>query len=476
MLSRLRLACALVALCLSAARAQSPDTPPSRQLHAWLDAFNAADSASLQQFPLSAEIGRLNANQALGFRFATGGFELRKTEESSATRMVGLLQERASDHFARCTIEVDAEEPHRVTRLELRAIPRPAEFAIPRLSEPALIAALRSRMDSDVAADRFAGVVLLAKNGKPIFAEAYGLADREKQVANSLTTRFRIGSMNKMFTATSILQLAQAGKLKLDDPLDRFLPDYPNKNLASKVTIHHLLTHTGGTGDFFGPEFAAHRLETRTLQDYVTLFGTRDVAFEPGSKWAYSNYGFLLLGLVVEKAAGVSYYDYVRDHIYTPAGMTGTSSQPEAEVVPDRSIGYMRVAGKWQRNTDTLPYRGTSAGGGYSTAEDFLRFANAIAGHTLLNASYTDLLTTGTVDAPGGQKYAYGFGDFRSDGVRFFGHSGGAPGMNGDLRIYPESGYTVVALANMDPPAAGRITEFVGNRLTTTQLPSTPRD
>jgi D-alanyl-D-alanine carboxypeptidase len=462
---RISVACTLLVLCLSTGQAQSPDSPAARQLRAWLDAFNNGDAASLEQFPLAIEVGRLTANQALRFRFTTGGFELRKTEESTATRLVGLLQERASDHFARFTIEVDAGEPHRVSRLELRAIPRPPEFAISPLGEAALIAALRSRMDAEVAADRFAGVVMLARNGKPLFAEAYGLADREKKIASTLETRFRIGSMNKMFTATAILQLAQAGKLRLDDPLGRYLTGYPNTSLASKVTIHHLLTHTGGTGDFFGPEFDAHRLEIRTLQDYVTLFGARDVAFEPGSKWAYSNYGFLLLGLIVEKAAAVSYYDYVRDHVYAPAGMTRTGSQPEDEPVPDRAVGYMRVGGAWQPNVDTLPYRGTSAGGGYSTAGDFVRFADAIVGHKLLNATYTDLLTTGTVDAPGGQKYAYGFGDFRNDGVRFFGHNGGAPGMNGDLRIYPDSGYTVVALANLDPPAAGRIVEFIGSRL-----------
>jgi len=455
----------LVILSFSPTQAQAPDTPAGGQLRAWLDAFNSGDAARLEQFPLGLEMGRLNANQLQGFRFRTGGFELRKVEESTATRLVGLLQERASDNFARFTIEVDAQEPHQITKLELRATPRPAEFAIQRLSDVDLIAALKSRVDAEVAADRFAGVVLLAKNGNPLFTQAYGLADRDKKIANTKNTRFRIGSMNKMFTATAILQLVQDGKVKLEDPLDRYLPDYPNKHLASTVTIRQLLTHTGGTGDFFGPEFDAHRLEIRTLQDYVTLFGTRDVAFEPGSKWVYSNYGFLLLGLVVEKAAGVNYYEYVRDHVYAPAGMTRTGSEPEEDAVPDRAIGYMRVGGAWHTNADTLPYRGTSAGGGYSTAGDFLRFANAIVGRKLLNATYTDLLTTGTVDAPGGQKYAYGFGDVRADGLRFFGHSGGAPGMNGDLRVYPESGYVVVALANLDPPAAGRVTQFVGNRL-----------
>jgi CubicO group peptidase (beta-lactamase class C family) len=135
-------------------------------------------------------------------------------------------------------------------------------------------------------------------------------------------------------------------------------------------------------------------------------------------------------------------------------------------VVAERSIGYTKFGGgAWHPNTDTLPYRGTSAGGGYSTVEDLLRFANALANHKLLNAQYTELLTTGKVDTPGGGKYAYGFSDRTVAGMRFFGHGGGAPGMNGDLQICPQSGYVIAVLANIDPPAASRISEFIANRL-----------
>ena len=167
-----------------------------------------------------------------------------------------------------------------------------------------------------------------------LFSGAYGLADREKKVANKLDTRFRIGSMNKMFTAVSILQLVQAGKIKLTDPLGKYITDYPNQDVATKVTIHHLLTHTGGTGDIFGPEFDAHRLELKTLNDYVALYGKRAPAFEPGSRWVYSNYGMVLLGVVVERVSGQSYYDYVAEHVYKPAGMTLTARSRRAKPCP----------------------------------------------------------------------------------------------------------------------------------------------
>ncbi|HSB60152.1 MAG TPA: serine hydrolase domain-containing protein, partial [Vicinamibacteria bacterium] len=265
-----------------------------------------------------------------------------------------------------------------------------------------------------------------------------------------------------------VLQLVQAGRIGLDEPVGKHLPDYPNREIADKVTIHHLLTHTGGTGDIFGPGFEARRLQLKTLQDYVALYGERGPAFEPGSRWAYSNYGMLLLGLIVEKASGTSYYDYVQRHVYEPAGMTGSGSRAEEEPVPGRAVGYMNRGGAWKPNTDTLPYRGTSAGGGYSTVEDLVRFAAALTSHKLLDARHTELLITGKVDTPGGggrYAYAYGFQEEVAGGIRSFGHGGGAPGMNGDLRIHPDSGYVIAVLSNLDPPAAARVSQYVANRL-----------
>jgi len=459
-------AATLVSQARPQASAQLPDTPAAHQFSAWLTAFNSGDRATLSQFlEKNYPAYRGTIDREMQFRNMTGGFEFVKTEDSTPTRLSATVKERDSDQFAHIDIEVEPADPHHILRIDARAIARPADIPLPRMSESDALAALRTKLDHDVAADKFSGAVLVAKNDKPVFAEAYGLADREKKIPNKLDTRFRIGSMNKMFTATSVLQLAQATKINLSDPLGKYLPDYPNKEIASKVTIHELLTHTGGTGDIFGPEFDAHRLDLRTLGDYVKLYGTRAPQFAPGSRWEYSNYGFILLGAIIEKVSGESYYDYVRDHVYKPAGMTSTASEPESEAVAGRSIGYMKPEGTWTPNTDTLPYRGTSAGGGYSTVEDLLRFANALENHKLFDAHYTDLLTTGKVDTPMGGKYAYGFEDRVLGGIRCFGHGGGAPGMNGDLQICPRSGYTIAVLANMDPPAAQRVSDFILNRL-----------
>ncbi|MFZ0421098.1 MAG: serine hydrolase domain-containing protein [Candidatus Sulfotelmatobacter sp.] len=456
----------LAAGCLPA-QVQLPDTPAAHQLSAWLAAFNSGDKGTYLTFLQKNYPARANEiDEAMGFREQTGGFELKKAGECAATKCSATVQERSSDQFAQIVVEVDSAEPHTIKEVELRAIPRPADFSIPRMTEAEALKAFRTYLDQAAAADHFSGAALVAKNGKPIFTAVYGMADRDKKIPNQLSTKFRIGSMNKMFTATAVLQLVQVGKINLNDPLGKYLTDYPNKELASKVTIHHLLTHTGGTGDFFGPEFDKHRLELRTLQDYVKLYGERGLGFEPGTRWEYSNYGFLLLGLVVEKASGQDYYDYVREHIFKPAGMSSTDSFPEDQVVANRSVGYTKFGGTGLHpNVGTLPYRGTSAGGGYSTVEDLLAFANALENNKLLDAKYVDLLTTGKVDARG-TKYAYGFEDETSaDGVRCFGHGGGAPGMNGDLKICPQSGYVIAVLANLDPQAAGHASDFITARL-----------
>ena len=443
--------------------------PSTHQFFAWLAVFNSGDRAQYLRFLQSNFPNRVSGlNEDMDFRASTGGFEFKKLEQASPTRVGGLLQERDSDQFARFTLEAEAAPPHRIVSLGLAAIPRPAAFPVSRLTESGAIAAVKALLDKDTAANRFSGAVMVAKNGKTLFSGAYGLADREKKIPNRLDTRFRIGSMNKMFTAVSVLQLAEAGKIKLSDPVGKYLTDYPNREIATKVTIHQLLTHTGGTGDIFGPEFDSHRLQLRTLNDYVALYGKRGPQFEPGSRWEYSNYGMVLAGVVIERVTHQSYYDNVQEHVYKPAGMTLSGSLPEDQAVADRSVGYMRAdSGGWTPNTETLPYRGTSAGGGYSTVGDLVRFATALLNHKLLNSSSTELLFTGKVATGRGPgKYAYGFEDERDkNGNGYVGHGGGALGMNGDLRIYPKSGYVVAVLANLDPPAAQRISEFLDSRL-----------
>jgi CubicO group peptidase (beta-lactamase class C family) len=309
--------------------------------------------------------------------------------------------------------------------------------------------------------------VLVARDGRTLFEGAYGLADRERRVPNTPLTQFRVGSMYKMVTAVATLQLVQAGTLRLDAPLGTYLPDYPNAEVASKVTPHHLLTHTGGTGDIFGPQFTAHRTELRTTGDYLRLYGTRGLQFAPGAQHVYSNYGFLLLGALVERVGGTSYDDHVAARVLAPAGMTATGTAPEDSLVPGRSVGYTRQAsGALVSNAPTLPYRGTPAGAGTPPwGTRALRRRGSGAPTPGLGAHGAAPLRQG--HGRRGLQYAYGFIDRVVFGRRVVGHGGGAAGMNGELAFEPNGGYVVVVLSNLDPPAAGQVAASILNRLPT---------
>ena len=194
-------------------------------------------------------------------------------------------------------------------RVEPLATPRPSraiDLVLHRLTQAQALAALAAHAAEHARADEFAGAVLVARHGKVLLNNAWGRADRKAGTANTPATRFRIGSMNKMFTAVATLQLVEAHKLALDDPIGKHLPDYPNKEVAAKVTVRHLLTHTGGTGDIFGPEFEEHRLQLREHRDYLKLYGRRGLTHEPGARFEYSNYGFVLLGALLEHVSGMS--------------------------------------------------------------------------------------------------------------------------------------------------------------------------
>ncbi|HET7084838.1 MAG TPA: serine hydrolase domain-containing protein [Rhizomicrobium sp.] len=436
-----------------------PDTAMGKTLSDYLTALNSGDTAQINTFK-SAHHFDEPPQDLQNFYRQTGGFTLLKVESADATSIVSLMQEKRSETIARFIIkEIGTAEAPKLS-VSARAIPRPAEFAIPRLSQAVALKALEDRARDEEKNDKFSGVYLIARDGKVVSAKAFGWEDREAKRKVTLDTKFRIGSMNKMFTAVAALQLVAAKKLSLDGTVGTYIPDYPNKEIADKVTIRMLLTHTGGTGDFFGPEYDAKRLSLKTHADYMALFGARSPRFTPGSRDAYSNYGFLLLGNIIEKVSGQSYYDYVAKNIFAPAGMTNTGSLPEDEAVPHRATAYT-WKDSWVVN-DTLSYRGMSAGGGYSTAGDLLKFAQALRTEKLLPGR---LVADATTPHNHNGNYGYGFGVEGTGLFLHFGHNGGAPGQNGDLQIYPALGIVVIALSNFDPPAAGNLSSFYANRM-----------
>ena len=444
-----------------AGQPEIPQTPAGKVFAAWLTSFNSADPAQLKAFDAAYPRKQTPpVEDRLQFRAATGGFTLVRVEKSEPLEIVALVQEKNSDTLARLDLAVSSDDPPKILKSSVEATPPPPDLAVPRMTEAAALAALSTRVDELAKKDEFSGAVLVARHGKVLLQKAWGRANRETGAPATLDTRFRLGSMNKMFTSVAILQLVEAGKLALDDPIGKYLTEYPNKELASKVTVRHLLTHTGGTGDIFGPDFEKNRLTLRAHSDYLKLYGARALDGEPGKEFKYSNYGFVLLGALIEKITGMSYYDYVESRIFRPAGMTSTGSLTENEKVPNRSIGYMKRDGAWVPNTGTLPWRGTSAGGGYSTVGDLLRFAQALEAGKLISKKTLAEATTAHIEG-----YGYGFGIRGEGALKSYGHGGGTPGMNGELRVFPQLGAVVISLANLDPPAATRVVDYYALRM-----------
>jgi CubicO group peptidase (beta-lactamase class C family) len=319
---------------------------------------------------------------------------------------------------------------------------------------------LQAYFDSLAAEDHLSGAVLVARNGTPIASKAAGMANRATGVPNTLETKFNLGSCNKMFTAVAIAQLAQKGLLQFDDAVDKHLPDFPNREVAGKITIHQLLTHTSGLGSYMNDNFAAMRAQLTTVAAHLPLIASDSLAFNPGEKFQYSNSGYMLLGAIIEKLSGQDYYDYVRENIFQPAGMSATGFYDSAKQPDDVAIGYTKMDAGGGRseiekeNTNLREVRGGPAGGGYSTVGDLLKFHLALRDHKLLDEERTNLVTTGKVEAPSPiGKYAYGFGDKIFAGKHIVGHNGGFPGIAANFEMYPEIGYTAIILMNSDPPA-----------------------
>jgi CubicO group peptidase (beta-lactamase class C family) len=345
-----------------------------------------------------------------------------------------------------------------VISLWLAAMTGPSSMlpGTPVMAAANLYDTLEAYLKGRAEADAFSGTVLVTERYRPLFSYASGWADRERGYVNRPDTRFNIGSIGKSFTAVAIVQLAEQGKLSLTDTIGQHLRNYP-RPAADTITIHHLLTHRSGLPpSFVNERFWALKNSLRLNRDYLQLFIGLPLAFEPGTMTLYSNPGYVVLGAIIESVSGEEYSEYVRRHIYRPAGMNETDS-----VTDDRrkiAVGYTLFnappTGERQR---AEPLHGAQAsGGGQSTARDLIQFALALQAGRLVSPAYVDVLITGkeSMEPSGPKVVAYGFLDRRVNGVRIIENSGGAPGINAALSFHPESGYAATVLVNYDPPAA----------------------
>ncbi len=455
-------------------QATLPDSPAGKGLAGWLKAYNSGRVEVVREF-VASRYARKGAdrkdsderrvevfNRVYG---ANGPLELVRVEKETRLEIAALTHAPLAESWLRLTARVEASAPHALLRVAIEPADEPRPNCTGKLDDQEIARQLDAYLDRLAGADLFSGAVLFARNGKPIYGKAYGLASQAYKVPNRLDTKFNLGSMNKMFTAVAIAQLARQGKLSFTDSLARHLPDYPNKEAARKVTLHQLLTHTSGVPDYFNDKFnEGSRERYRTIEDFLTLFADKPLTMEPGKEFRYSNGGFLVLGAVVETVSGQDYFDYVREHIYQPAGMIHTDAYEMDHDTPNLAVGYTRVVprsgklGSAKKNNLFLHVvKGGPAGGGFSTVEDLHRFDRALRSHRLLDAGHTDLVLEGKVQPDPrepSEKYAYGFMDVHYRGTRIVGHDGGFPGINSVLDMYPDRGYMVAVMANYDPLAA----------------------
>ncbi len=324
-----------------------------------------------------------------------------------------------------------------------------------RAADPSL-ARMEQVIQSHVADKTFMGAVLVVKDGKTILDKAYGSADLEWNVPNTPATKFRIGSITKQFTAASIMLLEERGKLKTTDPVRQYLPQLPES--WDKITIFNLLTHSAGVFNYTAlPGINETKGKHMTPQQIVDLVRDKPLDFQPGEKMSYSNTGYVVLGILIEKLSGQSYAEFLKANIFTPLGMKDTGYEDQAAILPARARGYERGKGGVLRNADFIdmstPF---SAGALISTPHDLLTWENALfAGKVVSSASLAKMT------APYKNDYGFGLVVRDSDGHREVWHNGGIDGFTSDMRTYPDEHLTVIVLDNVATSAAGDI----GNKL-----------
>jgi CubicO group peptidase (beta-lactamase class C family) len=311
-------------------------------------------------------------------------------------------------------------------------------------------------IQSYVPTKQFMGSVLVAQNGKVLLDKGYGFANLEWQVPNTPTTRFRLGSITKQFTAASILLLEERGKLKVEDSVKKYMPDAPAA--WDKITIFHLLTHTSGIPSFTSfPDYESKEAQTMTPQQLVDWFHDKPLEFEPGTKWNYSNSGYVLLGYLIERISGQSYADFVQQNIFTPLGMKDSGYDSNSALIAHRASGYSRGENGLVNAgfvNMTIPL---SAGALYSTTEDLLRWEEGLFGGKLLKPESLAKMTT-----PFKEGYAFGLSVSRA-GYERISHSGGIEGFNTSLVYYPDDKVVVAVLANLNGPFADQISAQLGD-------------
>jgi len=408
----------------------------------------------LADFPLSEVTGYLD--QVQSFHGTLEVSYARSYEPPRpATNAVLIVRGSESEAWQAIVVDVEEAEPHRIATYQLAPARPPSDLQPAEiLPDPQIAEKLSAYVDRLAAKDAFSGTVLLAKDGKVFMTKAAGIANRDFDAKVNLDTKFNLGSMNKMMTAVACMQLVEAGKLSLEDPVSKHLGnDWLPKVDKKKVRLKHLLTHTSGLGSYFTDEWdRASRTLYRTVDDWKPIIKNDTLAFEPGTRWQYSNTGMLVAGAIIEKVSGVDYYQYIPNHSTWPAGMTKTDFFETHPVTRNLPVGYEKqnVAGGrpiYRNNLYRHVVRGGPAGGGYSTVTDLLKFDQALRSEKLVKRASLDQLWRAYPELKS-EGYGLGFSIETGPAGRIVGHTGGFTGISAGLALYLDAGYTIAVLSN----------------------------
>jgi CubicO group peptidase (beta-lactamase class C family) len=446
-----------------------------QRIQSLIDAFNSGDAERVRAFVEEECTGWFHeipiedhVEVFSDVRREWGGVDfhsIRSYVPERADETVVILKDRNFGAWRAFTVQFEDAPERRLTGLGLNNARTPSNVEESVLSQAEVIEMGVETIRRVCGNDVFSGTALVAFEDDVLLAQACGEASKRFHVENNIDTRFNLGSMNKMFTATAVAQLVEKGLLSYDDPISKYVDEtWLPREITDQVTVHHLLSHTSGIGDYFTDEFwESSRLKWREIDAFKELAQGQELEFTPGERFRYSNLGMLLAGVVIEGASGASYFDYIRENIYEPAGMNGSGSFEIDEPVPNLAIGYLPdpESEYGYRNNNLLHVaKGGPAGGGYSTVGDLHRFARALVTGKLVSEEALEVMWTDKSDVG----YGYGFGISEGAAGLVVGHSGGFPGINGELAIYVDAGYVVAVLGNYSgtaSPLCGRLQQLV---------------
>jgi D-alanyl-D-alanine carboxypeptidase len=320
---------------------------------------------------------------------------------------------------------------------------------------------LSQRIDADVhkvlARTQVPGAAVeVVEHGRVVYQKAYGLRDLARRLPARVDTHYEIGSITKQFTAAAIVQLQEAGKLDIDAKLSTYLPDAPH---AGEVTLRQLLTHTSGLPEYLdGPNIEQEAGQAASFDQLMARIAGKPLDFAPGSRWAYDNTGYILLGRVIEVVSHESYDHYLHAHLLGPAGMTHTFTVADEARLPDMAVGYRRVDGKVEPAPTISASFGWSAGYLVSTLDDLERWNQALTSGRIVSPKGYALMTTTTVTPRGDEEYGFGLFVDSFEGQPRIGHTGGSFGFTTANEYFPRQDVRIIAFTNeADTPEPGEV-------------------